>query len=391
MCSGGIKLSSCHNRDGKWMNPAGRENLASVIIPTYNRAALLDETLASAAAQTYRPLEIIVVDDGSTDDTLEVVNHWRMQVEDEAYVELRYFRQENSGVGSARNRGLIESRGEFIQFLDSDDLLNRRKLSLQIACLRRYPQSGMAFSDSIRINDPAQWGSLALGQATLVESAGFYCNSFMLPMLGVCRREVCYEAGPWSEDMSLGEDEEYSLRLLLATERLVYMPGNLCAYRQHAGPRLTDAQKDRRGLIFAMRAYRRMVDYADSAGRLDDPRLVAALVWRLNAVLLPALKAGRHGLADEAIGVCRSMPVTRARRVRLAVYGMFNRLPGGVFGVMWAIWGVFRRALFEIPRREISRVRDAVIRGAKPIAEFISGRSAQPSTQTARGNHPAGG
>ncbi|MDF5726195.1 MAG: glycosyltransferase family A protein [Rhizonema sp. PD37] len=84
--------------------------LVSVIIPAYNYAKYLAETLDSAFAQTYRPLEVIVMDDGSTDYTAEIVR---------AYPDVRYFYQENQGVSIARNVGIAAAEGEFIAFLDA--------------------------------------------------------------------------------------------------------------------------------------------------------------------------------------------------------------------------------------------------------------------------------
>ena len=109
--------------------------LVSVIIPTYNRAHFLMEAMESVLGQTYRPIELIVVDDGSTDNTREVVEEWNQKRPRNNAFELRYFYQENYGPQAARNFGLIESRGEYIQLLDSDDLLSPWKLSCQVPVL----------------------------------------------------------------------------------------------------------------------------------------------------------------------------------------------------------------------------------------------------------------
>ena len=86
----------------------------SVVIPTYNYGGFIYDAIVSALAQTHRPTDLIVVDDGSTDETEEVVRGFESQG-------VRYVRQENSGVCAARNRGAAESAGEFIAFLDADD------------------------------------------------------------------------------------------------------------------------------------------------------------------------------------------------------------------------------------------------------------------------------
>lgn len=99
----------------------------TVIIPTFNRAAWLPETVRSVLSQTVSPLEILIVDDGSTDDTEAVCGQFPEPV--------RYIRQDNAGVGAARNRGAAEARGDWLAFLDSDDLWTTDKLEVQLAAL----------------------------------------------------------------------------------------------------------------------------------------------------------------------------------------------------------------------------------------------------------------
>jgi glycosyltransferase involved in cell wall biosynthesis len=111
----------------------------SVIIPTYNRASLVVETLQSALDQTYRDFEIIVIDDGSTDDTRERLEPYRDRIS--------YFKQENKGVNAARNYGLSHASGEYIALLDSDDLWKPWLLDLFVGVLDRNPDVGFVYSD----------------------------------------------------------------------------------------------------------------------------------------------------------------------------------------------------------------------------------------------------
>src|SRR5215475_1428390 len=107
------------------------EGLVSTIIPVFNRFVVLHEAVASVLAQTYRPIEIIVVNDGSTDETGR-----EAEALAEAHSELRVIHRENGGPGEARETGRRAARGEFIQYLDSDDLLLPTKFALQVAGLR---------------------------------------------------------------------------------------------------------------------------------------------------------------------------------------------------------------------------------------------------------------
>lgn len=118
----------------------GEAGLVSVIVPAYNRAYLVVQTIDSILAQRYAKVEVIVADDGSRDNTREVVA---------AYTDprVRYFHQQNGGLASARNLGLRHARGEFIAFLDSDDAWLPWKLSAQMALFSRLPEVGITWTD----------------------------------------------------------------------------------------------------------------------------------------------------------------------------------------------------------------------------------------------------
>src|SRR5919107_192619 len=105
-------------------------DLVSVVIPCYNQAHFLSEAIESVLAQTYPYFEIIVVDDGSTDNTSEVAGR---------YSGVRCIRQDNQGLSGARNSGLRHSKGEYLVFLDADDRLLPQALEVGLECLRAYP------------------------------------------------------------------------------------------------------------------------------------------------------------------------------------------------------------------------------------------------------------
>jgi glycosyltransferase involved in cell wall biosynthesis len=118
--------------------------LVSVIIPTYNYAHLITETLQSVVAQTYTHWECLVIDDGSTDDTHQVVANFIQEFRE---FKIRYTRTANGGTSAAKNAGLEQASGELIQFLDADDLLSPDKLQIQVALLEQN-DAALVFSDS---------------------------------------------------------------------------------------------------------------------------------------------------------------------------------------------------------------------------------------------------
>ena len=113
--------------------------LVSVVIPTFNRARLLPATLESVLGQTYPHLEVIVVDDGSSDDTEEAVRPFRDRID--------YVRQQNQGLAAARNAGMQRSRGEYVAWLDDDDLFEPDKIGLQVAFMDRHSDYVLVASD----------------------------------------------------------------------------------------------------------------------------------------------------------------------------------------------------------------------------------------------------
>ncbi len=125
------------------------EGLVSIIIPTYNRAYCVERAIDSALGQSYGNVEVIVIDDGSTDETTGLIE--RRYGSDPR---VRYFRQKNAGIAGARNAGLARVAGAFVALLDSDDSWAPWKLELQIACMLAHPELGMTWTDMIAV-DPS--------------------------------------------------------------------------------------------------------------------------------------------------------------------------------------------------------------------------------------------
>ena len=113
-------------------------SLVSVIVTTYNRVAVLSEAIDSFFAQTYRPIELIIIDDGSTDNTKHIIIDWKRKHGDDEQLSIHFLYQENAGAPSARNRGINESRGEYIQFFDSDDILHHERFEKIVYAYRKY-------------------------------------------------------------------------------------------------------------------------------------------------------------------------------------------------------------------------------------------------------------
>jgi glycosyltransferase involved in cell wall biosynthesis len=216
-------------------------------------------------AQTYRPIEIIVVDDGSTDDTATAADALAGQ-----HGEIvRAIHQPNGGVGAAREAGRQAAQGEFIQYLDSDDLLLPRKFELQVAGLRQCQACDVAYgrtryrrADGSIVEHPEK--SSAVGVAAMFPS--FLQSRWWETVTPLYRRTVCDLAGPWT-DLSHEEDWEYDCRVAALGGKLFYCDADVAEHRDHHDERLSrGAARDRKRLAHRARAHAAILQHARRAG-----------------------------------------------------------------------------------------------------------------------------
>lgn len=212
--------------------------LVSVVVPLYNREDMIADTIESVIAQdTTASLEIIVIDDGSTDDSFAVVE--RLQ---EKHSNILLERRSNGGVCSARNIGFSLAKGEFIQFLDSDDLLHCTKFARQLSVLLSNAQADICTCNSVFLNeDGAETPGFELDPAFSQEnflSSVFSKNLWHLHA-PLYRRQAIERIGLWNEDLKCLEDWEYSCRAAIAGCQIVHVPEALAIVRQHEGERLS--------------------------------------------------------------------------------------------------------------------------------------------------------
>lgn len=181
----------------------------SVIITTYQRPHLVSQTIESVIAQTYTDYEIIVVNDGSLDNTKEVLD----QFEDKITV----IHQQNRGVSAARNAGIHAASGRYIAFLDDDDLWLPHKLEKQIACLESNPNIGLVYSDMFCFNEygtlPATWSQ---GNPTppAPQCWLLFVRNFIPTPSVVVRKECLDKVGLFDETLVTCEDYDLWLRIL---------------------------------------------------------------------------------------------------------------------------------------------------------------------------------
>ncbi len=187
----------------------------SVIIPTFNRAATLSRAIDSVLAQIHTADEIIVVDDGSTDATQQLL--------DDHYPQLRVIRQQNLGVSAARNRGIAESTGEWIAFLDSDDAWLPTKLQIQLSALQQNPDYRFCHTEEIWIRNGVrvnQMNKHAKSGGDIFEKCLPMC--VISPSSALMQRTLFDSIGLFDESLPACEDYDLWLRLC-ANEPVLYI------------------------------------------------------------------------------------------------------------------------------------------------------------------------
>ena len=259
----------------------------SVIVPAYNRASLIGQTLSSLLNQTLPADEIIVVDDGSSDGTAEAAEAAFHRLESEKVKskkrevakvpDFRVIRQENAGPGAARNRGFAESKGEFIHFFDSDDIAAPNKHEVQVRALQEsgadiaygpWVKGHIVAAETLKEGNaeklkpdtshplPVTWHFVPEGhvlqqkglpQGDLIKE--LLTRWSIVPQACMFRRSIIEKSGGFPDDMFVAEDQLVFLRCLLAGARVVHTPQTLAFYRLGDAGKLTESAEGHRRRI----------------------------------------------------------------------------------------------------------------------------------------------
>jgi len=202
----------------------------SVILPTYNRARFLEEAIQSVLTQDFQDYEIIVLDDGSNDNTKEIIKSFKSK-------KIRYFFQNNKGRSRARNRAMELAQGQYLAFLDSDDVFLPGKLTKQVKCLDEHPEVGMVYASALTMDENGR----KLNKKYRATSSGFIYKevAFVFPLTvilpaAMVRREVFDKVGKFDVKMDRFEDSDMWRRI---TQKYLVLAVRepLCQIRHHRG------------------------------------------------------------------------------------------------------------------------------------------------------------
>lgn len=208
--------------------------LVSVIIPSFNSKSWICESLESVFRQTYNNIQIIVIDDGSTDGTQELL-------ESKYGTTIDYIYQANKGLSGARNTGIQHALGEFIQLLDADDLLCPDKITQQVKALAEHTDYSVAYSDFEYFEDDAPETSTPSPQfyRTKYKSGNlwkdFLTGNFIVCHAALARKEDVIAAGGFDESLRACEDYDLWMRMAARGNTFIFTDGVMARYRRTPG------------------------------------------------------------------------------------------------------------------------------------------------------------
>ncbi|MEQ1688098.1 MAG: glycosyltransferase family A protein [Sphingopyxis sp.] len=258
----------------------------SVIVPTYNRAALLPDLLASLAAQTWQPLEIIIVDDGSTDDTQRCLARW---VESHSELAVVRLKRTNGGPAAARNLGLHHASGKFVYFIDSDDIVSPDGIAQMVVALntskRPYCLAPVDNADVNSVRLPFNFDGMPRWNPQNITASSWMTHGALY------RRSAIIAAGAFNESLRVGEDSEFQWRVVATNPpcHILHQPVGL--RRIHGHGHLSAGRGNREKYHDITDAFQRFVEWGTLRGIITTK--ISRSILRANLVI--AVNLGCYG------------------------------------------------------------------------------------------------
>jgi len=297
-----------------------RPGRVSVIIPTYNYGKFILGAINSVLRQSVLDLEVIIVDDGSTDETSNILDPYRNRI--------NYIFQKNAGLSAARNTGIANSTGEFIQFLDADDMLSPNSLGLQLRYLDRHPEVHIAvcrnrlFKETTPDGRPIPFGSWKLFRGHLDVHLCYF--NVAPPHAFLSRREAVIETGWFDKQLKACEDYDLWLRAAVRGYIPHYNPAGLVYYRRH--PKSMSANRMNQHLHDAI-LHQRLSSLLDEHPKYPVGRRLEGLLAFSSGALVTAARLHGHQLeGTEGLLELASQRTEEAKEIALAEKSDWNIL-----------------------------------------------------------------
>jgi glycosyltransferase involved in cell wall biosynthesis len=304
--------------------------LVSVLIPLYNAEQYLSECLDSVITQTYKNIEIIIVNDGSTDDSLSIAESYAKR-----YSFIKVYSQENSGAASARNKAFTLSSGEYIQYFDADDIFHPEKIASQIEALKQYDFHPLTvatgkwtrFYNSIEgVVFQSQITYKSYNQPLLFLQEEWANSHYMIGHSWLISRKMKELAGEWDNNISVVDDGVFFARVAYNADKIVYVPESIVYWRQDNMNSLSK-NISRKGMESHFMACKSYLDLVKKD--IDFPRLKYALAMEYSKFIFRAYPAYMD-LVKEAekilnyLGYDKPLPLpTRKFRLSVKLIGFY--------------------------------------------------------------------
>jgi glycosyltransferase involved in cell wall biosynthesis len=249
-------------------------SLVSIIIPCYNAERWIFEAIDSAFSQTYPYIEVIVIDDGSTDTSLSIIKSYGSKIKWETDF--------NRGGSGARNRGFKLSQGEYIQWLDADDYLEATKIEDQVSVATEHKNSVVYGPWLNRIE---LGGNSQLGRRNLLEAVSdplaTHLKGLLAPTIAfLTPRTVFEEIGGWDEELLADQDGDLFMRFMLHGTPFVYASGGAAIWRHHQSPNRVSNRRSLAALLSRYQVCCRVIEKLQQQNKLDQ--YAELLAWRLD-------------------------------------------------------------------------------------------------------------
>jgi hypothetical protein len=279
------------------------EPLVSILIPAYNAEKWIKETIESALYQTWARKEVIVVDDGSSDNTCRVLENYESN-------SVKVVTQENRGGPAARNQALSYAQGEFIQWLDHDDLLDPDKIFNQLR-IRNYDGNSRVLlsgafgkfyyrKEKAKFTPDALWNDLQPIEYFLLK---FNHNLWLHPSVFLVSRKITDMAGPWCEEKSPDDDGEYFCRVVAACEKIRFVP-DAKSYFRVGNFKSMSQSRSAEALEAAFASISKSIDHLRS---LEDSERTRSACLKLLQGDISYYYPGRGAIPEKATNLARQL------------------------------------------------------------------------------------
>lgn len=348
--------------------------LVSILIPAYNAEAWIADTIKSAIRQTWQRKEIIIVDDGSTDRTLSIARRFTSR-------NVAVFTQQNQGAAAARNHARSLSQGDYIQWLDADDLLADNKVASQMEAAAkcgsaltllsggwsyfRYRTDRAKFSPTPLWCDlsPVEWLLRKLGQNLHMQTATWLVS-----------RELTQAAGPWDSRLAFDDDGEYFCRVMLASDGIRFVPESQVFYRVTPSSRVSiigQSDKKKESMLLSMQLHIKYLRSLEDSQRVRAACLTYLQNWLIN--VYPERPDLVQKLEELAVELGGRLEPPRLRWKYAWIRPLFG-------------WGAAKQAQFALPQVKVSLTRfwDGAIYKLENSRPLRRRASAGPANSTSK-------